>query len=442
MNQEIAMESGTAQQNANQKENEFVAAVVVASNNESDGKFMNTDCWNKIFDWLSVKDVISFGQTCNTFNWVAGNYFKWKYPAIIAWVDDIGIDIKRCDLTHFSQYIQCVRCHSKFDEHFISTCDSLKRMDLYNITLTRSNIKAIEKVLAKVEEIEMLNCIIEGHIYENFLKLCVNLKSLDIDRRNLIDCLPQKYPALQRLSFDPSIDQEFRNGELNTFFALNPNVRSLSMPEYGIRNNQRYFMESGIQLNDLTINWEFDLRYMIMLSELQERGFFKRLHIYAYPSPPKDQLTALQGLVTLYTEKNVDLPELPGLMELGFNADLTKLREAGLKVMEIPSTCINLRRLVINETSFVDILPFIRQSKYLNEISIRTLEENQLNLLTLNNERKKLIGAQKVTIYVSEEVYFATKWSTMDTKLELIDMERTDSYEDKQPHNFRHRLIF
>lgn len=104
---------------------------------------------------------------------------------------------------------------------------------------------------------------------------------------------------------------------------------------------------------------------------------------------------------------------------------------------EIPNLCINLVRLYVEETSVDDILPFVRQSRNLNEITITHLEENALDLSSLNNERKKLNGVRKVMIYVSEDVYLATKWTTKDFNLDLIEMERIDSHVVKQAHRIR-----
>lgn len=54
-----------------------------------------------------------------------------------------------------------------------------------------------------------------------------------------------------------------------------------------------------------------------------------------------------------------------------------------------------------------------------------------LNLVALNEERSKLTGARKITIYFRDDIFLATKWTTLhgNTNLSLIEMKRSDSLE-------------
>lgn len=84
---------------------------------------------------------------------------------------------------------------------------------------------------------------------------------------------------------------------------------------------------------------------------------------------------------------------------------------------------------------FEDILPFFRRSTKLNKIKIQYQgEQKVLNLSMLNKERAKLVGARKMTIYVEDDVYLATKWATKngDIHLSLVEMRRSSSYEWKK----------
>lgn len=56
---------------------------------------MIADCWYEVFDFLSMEDVHSFGQTCKAFQQIAGEYFQWKYGAVTACCDGIYIGGKR-----------------------------------------------------------------------------------------------------------------------------------------------------------------------------------------------------------------------------------------------------------------------------------------------------------------------------------------------------------
>lgn len=50
-----------------------------------------------------------------------------------------------------------------------------------------------------------------------------------------------------------------------------------------------------------------------------------------------------------------------------------------------------------------------------------------LDVAALNEERKKLEGARKVTIYVIEDIYLRTKWSTHSINLNLVEIRRFES---------------
>lgn len=67
---------------------------------------------------------------------------------------------------------------------------------------------------------------------------------------------------------------------------------------------------------------------------------------------------------------------------------------------------------------------------------IYLLQENVLDLSVLDKERKKLNGAQKITIYVHESVYLTT-----DINLEWIEIQRISSYKDKQPHDLKSSIL-
>lgn len=57
-------------------------------------------------------------------------------------------------------------------------------------------------------------------------------------------------------------------------------------------------------------------------------------------------------------------------------------------------------------------------------------EEPQfINLDRLNRERAKLPNAEKITLYVDERLYLATKWTRRETDLPFIRLKRFESFE-------------
>lgn len=73
----------------------------------------------------------------------------------------------------------------------------------------------------------------------------------------------------------------------------------------------------------------------------------------------------------------------------------------------------------------VQILCIIQRLRNLRKIKLLGFNLAEiLGLNVLNRERKKLAGAQKVTIYVPDAVYLASKWTTKHgtTNFNLIEM--------------------
>ncbi|XP_055306372.1 uncharacterized protein LOC129570697 isoform X2 [Sitodiplosis mosellana] len=176
------------------------------------------------------------------------------------------------------------------------------------------------------------------------------------------------------------------------------------------------------------------------LNDLHEKGFFKRLHFRSERNSTTSakQLLSLPGLVTLYIypirNGNPEFPVLPNIKELGI------LNRVGTHINTdaMATSFINLEQLFI--TGSDDLMPFIRRSIKLKDVEIADFEGEVLDIAALNKDRKKLAGARKLTIYVNERVYLATKWATTDTSLELIELKRQTSRDIVRPHSFWRRF--
>lgn len=101
---------------------------------------------------------------------------------------------------------------------------------------------------------------------------------------------------------------------------------------------------------------------------------------------------------------------------------------------------MKLKRIEFNCASSNDILPFICHATKVNKIQVTFLTNGShfdecneiLDLVALNKERDKLVGACKVMIYVMENVYLATKWAIKQTDFRMIEMKRISSYHWKR----------
>lgn len=94
---------------------------------------------------------------------------------------------------------------------------------------------------------------------------------------------------------------------------------------------------------------------------------------------------------------------------------------------------VHLERIYFGLTNLNDILPFLHHSVKLKKLKIDDVNENDgnniLNLLELNEERKKLQNACKVIIYISEKIYLPTKWAIGGKEFSLIEIRRASSHQ-------------
>ena len=103
----------------------------------------------------------------------------------------------------------------------------------------------------------------------------------------------------------------------------------------------------------------------------------------------------------------------------------------------LPNALINLKSVYFNTASFDSIMLFIKRSVEMHTIRVRNLkvgihfnkETGIIDLPALNRERALLIPeqvevVQKVTLYVIEQIYLATKWAFGETDFGLVRLKR------------------
>lgn len=465
------------------------------------------DCFDEIFEYLSLKDLHSLGQTCRTMQKVAGNYFKRNYSAAEKFCAKDGIytthssrdgDInERIQTSYFNQFMPCLShyygvlgpiryLHSHINE-FVST----NHIYLVSLFINHEKVMLIKDILPQIEIIQIRNCSMSRNFYDLILKYCENLKCIYIQNADSSfngkhEWLLQEYPQLEHFELMPSYPIVV--DELNEFFKRNPMVQRFSTSARFLWINRNEFLKSKIELNVLEIKAEYFTEFddfgnkisiWDLLKQLHEYNFYKRLFIYTdhIDQELSTQLTSLSSALEMLCirrfGKCYNLPRLINLKELiilkGSNpTEMTILANSFKKI----------QRLYIENATVNDIRPFIRYSTNLNKIKLflkddrenqseidddydnnaafkywyyeddakknqnNNIVENEieessdsngriLNLVELNEERKKLMGAKKVIIYVRDDVFLATKWATHngDTNLSLIEMRRSDSYE-------------
>ncbi|XP_055301586.1 uncharacterized protein LOC129568076 [Sitodiplosis mosellana] len=391
--------------------------------------YLYKDCWEEIFDWLSIDDIHSFGQTCTTLYQVAGEYFRWKYRRVLGRVYNDSMTIDWKDLNGFNEFTRRLSfygCEPDLSLNYaLDNCKSAKEMEIVNASSSELDIKSFESMLSKIDIMEIGNFRLSGEFLESFLEPCVTLRRLSITVSPGNGWLRHKYPKLEHLELfecDPSEDND-----LKIFFEQNPNVWSFSTTPELLLRNRDMFMASNIDMDDLSIWRVYDIDLIaVALIELYQRGFYKRLHIQITSA---EHLAQLPGLDTLNvnTYDYIKMPSLPTVKKLSFQALWNGLNSS-MDIDEVSLALNNLESVSMEETSAEYMLPFIQKSAKLKEIKMEYLRDD-VDLLAMNSDRKKLEGARKVTIYFEERDYLKLKWKYGKTDFGLIEIKRKESYD-------------
>ncbi|XP_055305041.1 uncharacterized protein LOC129569872 [Sitodiplosis mosellana] len=400
------------------------------------------DCCYAIFDWLPRKDLRAFGQTCKWAQRVAVDVCKMKHSAKYyeVWGDSVPetVDIES------AQKIRVWGIKLEPYRHIKAYFNqSIKEIYLVNATLSNAKVNCLKKVLYTVEYVKMDDCTINGNFYKKVLKFCSSLKVLCIygcqlgrSTRHPNGWLTRKYPTLQRLEVIQTFTRKV--DELKTFFAQNPNVRSFAIDSVSLGKNLDLFKTTDVKLDVLEIRFDGNKDSLTELRDnlnfLHEFGVFQRLHLYT--KRVSDKVVSLNALGKLAVVfwcaddcENIS-PFLDNITELSirFNVD-------GSTMETTARNLVNLERVYLGAPTSEAIVSFIRHSAKLKIIKVAysfrmsNNTEDGLDLAAWNKLREKLTEARKVTMYVEEDVYLATKWATDKTDYSLIELKRGNSYD-------------
>lgn len=416
---------------------------------------LNIGCFFDIFDWLSLKDLIAIASTCKRLQEIAGKFYQINYQAKSARCENDGLYISRIPANIFSEYIRKISISgdrlAAYRYIGLNCGDSIKQIRVYG-SLTHSSFQQISGILNGVEALEFNDCIITDEFYENYLKLCPNLKSLSVSRSSKSrdsgtvvgttnNWLCQSYPTIEHFELSELHDLELN--ELKVFFGKNPNIRTFSTDAKSLWINRDVLKQTNVKFDTFAINICLskivDTNYRLiklkdsiyqLLIELYERGFYERLHLYVYfvEQPDIDLLLSLNAIEMLNGDVvRVDRPLY------NVKASCVCYPDEILNINCLPNNLLNLERIYFFEITFDRILPLIYGLAKLKVIKISQLKDKdqfgKINLMALNERRKQLKGAYKVRIYVREDVFLATKWTVNAVDFDFIELKRFEAFE-------------
>ncbi|XP_055303332.1 uncharacterized protein LOC129568996 [Sitodiplosis mosellana] len=428
----------------NEKNSSVTAVLRKPLNQQSRSQIfkLTIDCFEEIFEYLSMKDLHSFGQTCKTIQQIVGGYFRQSHWAAETFIENDGISVFYADnegaindrmlTTVFNAFITNISYSGVLKEplfYIESHCEEFKSVNyiyLESLMLQNTELKHFKHLLPNIETIQIRNCTIDGDFHDILLNFCPKMKRLYLQDSHLGNkWLQQSYPMLEYLELNP-IPALATPNELDHFFDQNPTVKICSTSAYSLWLNRHTILESKIKLDVLEVkiygyytvvtnvggnkneanggnNDDDDDDYnddedneipdsedesdqdtltiqslCTLLNQLHGR-FFKRLHFYM----PK------------VTQKNSDyVIKLQGLEKLciqQFSESYSLAHLIGLKELAIldganpndmeilANNYVNLQYLYMRNVTYDALLPFIRRSTKLKCVKLFPKDKSSFN---------------------------------------------------------------
>lgn len=366
---------------------------------------LNVDCFEELFEWLSLADLRALRQTCKRLQQVVDYYININYPLVF----------KRLPIRDYHLDYLCRNPSSGFE--------FLDHIDFLTSTLTKVQIEHIKYMLNRIKSINIESIQIEGDFYTTFLQFCQSLKYLSISKfryGKIIgsgnEWLLRNYPTLEHVILLSScLHFDSETPEMATFFQLNPQIMSFTTTFDFIWANRHWLSDSEFKLDQLNITGSCNATVTVdsisnLLHELYHQGFYKHLHVsvsWIEEQDDFDQIISLNGLEKL-SLKSISVRITPP-----HNEQLKELNIYAYEYFEDLQVynLIGLEQIYIAFAPIDDIMPFIRYCAKLKQIIINHLEVRSsnfckngiINSAALNVVRNKLPGARKIAVYVNEK---------------------------------------
>lgn len=415
---------------------------------------LNINCFETIFDYLSLEDLSACSQTCKLMQKVAGHTLRTKYPFLRVFIDEFGDCLSdrlglQVNLNMLREYIEPISFVTDINTTVTAAqCaqfKSVKYVCFSCIIFTGSELETVKEILEKVRAVELMCCEFEcTGVIQRLLGMSTNLKHFAVRSSleyNDTTWLLQKYPTLEHLALLPLTNERI-NG-LSTFFELNPNVRNFIVDSDFLWMNRMELMQ--MKLDELFIYLSNDFcyefcdtklnEYFGVLNEWYANGVFKRLHIIGeLKQEIIDKLVSVNGLIGVKStalSMDADFTSLVNLEILHIDHFTTDIMD----MTPIAEKLKNLRDISFLDANYNTMLPFIQNLPKLKRIVVKYMDadEDINELLAFNKERKKLsdlVGiASKVTIYIPETPYLQIRNKSVTMYLDLVEIRPFEQYD-------------
>lgn len=434
-----------------------------------------------IFDYLSLRDLNTVGETCKWIQRIAGQCYQKNYSGLSPIFSRngrlfirMGKQLDQVDMNNF--LIRIVdKIRIAYLDNFKDFCNrnrkfhQLRKLILMDFVLpnVKIRLKGMRKIFCNLEGLQMyydsLRVIDETHL-ENLLSLTPNIKLLTF--RGIVTgnkWLMRKYPALEHCQIDHSYSTDIL--PIAKFLELNPTIHSFGIDSRNLWENRDSMKVSQIELNNLDIilhekhtdpnRIEKFQSLCHLLNELYRLGRYKRLTLYvrfdygSFEQKLVDEMTKLNVLTKVNIHVNTKFSEHVTLAHLKQLEEMSIPDSRFIKDIESFSNYLGqLERIHFGRSNLDHIMLFISRRPKLKKIRVdwflsagENIEFHQIiNLSALNRGRAKLLHAEKVTLYVSEDVFLATKRAKRETDLDLIKLNRWEC--DEWDYNYKYSYTY
>lgn len=415
----------------------------IETNKPSHSIEFNIDCWEYVFDNLSLRDILVMSQTCQQMCEIGGHYFRKHFYSISCDIinnEDFLIRWFQFKQTDFLRFIDTLNIYGQLYDHLNPFPNgSLTKLNLCFIDLNGSQIYGLENILNNIESVQLYSCAIFDGFFEQFFKYCPKLKCLSLNRvvfkSDTVSngLFQQRCRTLQYFQYLGTNQMSHKNGALNTFLTQNSNIKYLEIDAEELWLQRYLLFGLNTQLDCLAIKIRLDgisaIPFANLLKTLHKHGFYKKFHLTVVSLPNNfeyqefvDQMITFAAFEQLYTVQCASLSCLTQLKELYISGNRFA---KDMETLAINLT--QLKRLHICGARIEFILPFLRHTKTLKTILMISDLDNALNVFALNQEREKLELAQKVLIGVCENVYLATKRKFVQLNWQFVQIVREES---------------
>lgn len=405
---------------------------------------LSVECWNCIFDNLSLKDVLVMGQTCKQMSKFAGGYIHEYHSQLdFSLIENLITFESICIQPDFYRYIGKISIEPNDDFNFfstVSTFESLKALNFDRHTFNPIKIRNMKNVLKNVEMIQLTDCDFGRNIFPQLMASCPKLEYLKVFQYSKAEnaSLFKHYcPSLERLDylFSRYVGPQKRSDDLKAFLEKHTKLKRFECEYSFFWLNRDLLSQTNIQLDFLHLyvsksftTTEFN-EFIQFLKVLYDRNFYKTLMLslsYGFDFDDVEHLSktigTLPGLEKLITVVN-------SFIDFTYLANLKELQCDSFENMEMLAKSLpQLQRLTLKSVYNNEILSFVRHSKHLKMIEIYNMswsnDGHSFDLFKLNEERKKLENATGMVIYVQEKEYLAIKCKTQTLDLNLVKIAR------------------